>query len=69
MRNHGMHPRYYHQLVGGNFRLDALQAALLKVKFAHHADYISGRQSNAAYYLAQLQGLPGLVLPSVEQGN
>lgn len=69
MRNHGMHPRYYHQLVGGNFRLDALQAALLNVKFAHYADYISGRQNNAAYYLEQLQGLPGLVLPSVEQGN
>ena len=69
MRNHGMHPRYYHQMIGGNFRLDALQAALLNVKFAHYADYIGGRQQNAAYYLEHLQGIPGLILPSTEDGN
>ncbi|MCP5536791.1 MAG: DegT/DnrJ/EryC1/StrS family aminotransferase [Akkermansiaceae bacterium] len=69
MRNHGMHPRYYHQLVGGNFRLDALQAALLNVKFAHYADYTSQRQRNAAYYLDQLSGVDGITLPITDDGN
>ena len=69
MRNHGMHPRYYHQMVGGNFRLDALQAALLSVKLAHYADYTRGRQQNAAYYLEKLQDLPGLILPTTAEGN
>ncbi|MBT8037222.1 MAG: DegT/DnrJ/EryC1/StrS family aminotransferase [Verrucomicrobiae bacterium] len=69
MRNHGMHPKYYHQMVGGNFRLDALQAALLSVKFAHYADYTAQRQQNAAYYLEQLAGIDGLTLPTIDDGN
>ncbi len=69
MRNHGMHPRYHHPLVGGNFRLDALQAALLNVKFGHYADYTRCRQDNAAYYLDQLSGTPGITLPSIDPGN
>ncbi len=62
MRNHGMAPRYYHQMVGGNFRLDAVQAALLRVKFTHYGDYTRGRQENAAYYLEKLSALEGVVL-------
>jgi len=69
MRNHGMHPKYHHQMVGGNFRLDALQAALLNVKLSHYRQYTSGRQENAAYYLEQLQGIEGMVLPGAEEGN
>lgn len=69
MRNHGMHPRYYHQMVGGNFRLDALQAALLRVKFRHYDAYTRGRQENAAYYLEHLQGIDGIVLPVTAEGN
>ena len=69
MRNHGMHPRYYHQMVGGNFRLDALQAALLSVKFEHYADYTRLRQEHAAYYLENLSGISSLVLPVTEEGN
>ena len=69
LRNHGMHPRYYHELVGGNFRLDALQAALLRVKLKQYPSYISRRQENAAYYAESLQGVDGIVLPVASEGN
>lgn len=68
MRNHGMHPRYYHQMVGGNFRLDALQAALLRVKFSHYADYTRQRQENAAYYKEHLTDLQAILLPIEQDG-
>ena len=63
MRNHGMYPRYHHQIVGGNFRLDALQAALLRVKLGHYAEYTRQRQRNAAYYKKHLENVRGIVLP------
>ncbi len=61
LRNHGMQPKYYHAHIGGNFRMDALQAALLRPKFPHYAAYTTGRQANAAYYTKQLLKLPGVV--------
>ncbi|OAI57988.1 glutamine--scyllo-inositol aminotransferase [Verrucomicrobiaceae bacterium SCGC AG-212-N21] len=61
LRMHGSHPKYYHHFVGGNFRLDALQAALLRVKTPHYADYTAKRQANAAYYTERLLKLPGVV--------
>jgi dTDP-4-amino-4,6-dideoxygalactose transaminase len=58
LRNHGMNPKYYHKLVGGNFRLDAIQAAVLAIKLRYLEGWHAQRRDNANWYRRRFEGTP-----------
>lgn len=65
LRVHGENPKYYHQWVGLNSRLDTMQAAVLLVKLEALADWSKARRANAAFYNAGLKNIPGLKTPVI----
>lgn len=73
LRVHGGERRYYHEMVGGNFRIDALQAAMLNVKLPHLPAYSEARARNAARYNRLLNSphpqRAALVKPSAQPHN
>jgi dTDP-4-amino-4,6-dideoxygalactose transaminase len=69
VRDHGRRSGYIHEAVGMNSRLDGIQAAILEVKLRYLDGWNTQRQAVAQQYNQLLDGIPGIVLPSVQEGT
>jgi dTDP-4-amino-4,6-dideoxygalactose transaminase len=69
LRTHGGMKTYFHDEVGTNSRLDALQAAVLLAKLPHLEGWSAARRAHAAWYTAALAGLPGVTPPATDPAN
>ena len=69
IRMHGSKPKYYHQMVGANFRLDTVHAAVLTVKLKHLESWSEARRKNAEKYNKLFAGVACVVRPYIAEGN
>ena len=69
IRNHGRKTKYEYLMEGYNFRIDALQAAILRAKLGHLEDWIEGRRRNAALYDEMLSGVPVVIPKKMDYGT
>jgi dTDP-4-amino-4,6-dideoxygalactose transaminase len=68
-RVHGMRPKYFHHAVGGNFRIDALQAAMLHIKLPLLESWHEGRRRNAELYRSAFADVEGVIVPEELPGR
>ncbi|MBE3550231.1 MAG: pleiotropic regulatory protein [Brockia lithotrophica] len=68
LRAHGSRRKYVNEMIGYNSRLDALQAAILRIKLPHIDRWNAARRLVARRYNALLEGIPGIVIPDVQEG-
>ena len=69
LRNHGSKTRYHHEMLGYNSRLDAIQAAILRVKLPHVDAWNEQRRRAAGVYNGLLEGVPGITVPRMTEGH
>ena len=69
LRTHGGRPKYFHKIVGGDFRMDALQAALLRVKLPRLDHCVEARQAVATRYTERLSQVQGVTPPVARPGR